>query len=377
MKFRLLTPGPTPVPEPVAAAMAQPIIHHRTDEFSARLKKTLEGLKYIFRTGQDVLLFAASGTGAMEAAVTNLLTPGEHALTIEAGKFGERWGDLCEAFGIATHRHKISWGKSLQVDELENLFQKQNFKAVFLTLCETSTGAAIDLPAIAKRIHDLSDTLIVVDGISAIGAMPFEMDAWGIDFAVSGSQKAFQLPPGLAFVCCSERAWSKIYACKSPRFYFDLRKAKKSLAADSTPFTPAISLISGLHVSLEMMQGEGIENIWHRHVKLAHAVRMAVEALGLDILPDNPADSLTAVRIPESLRDQNLTGKLRGKGYWIAGGQGQLKGKIFRIAHMGYCDEGDLNAAIGALETVLADSGWQFNLGAGMTGFVEGLNAHD
>lgn len=367
MKIRLFTPGPTPVPEKVMTRMADPILHHRTKEFSNIFTEVSEILKDLFQTKEDVIILTSSGTGAMEAAVANHLNPGDEVLTIEGGKFGERWGELCEAYGVKAVRKAVPWGKAFTPDEMrETLEKKSDYKAVLLTHSETSTGAAIDLRKISEVIHAKSDALIIVDGITSIGAMPLKMDAWGLDVVITGSQKGLMIPPGLAFIALSRRALNAMEACRQPRYYFDLRKAVKSLQSRTTPFTPAVTLITGLLEALRMIQTEGLENVWKRHAILADSTRKAVRALGLELLADSPSNALTAVKIPELLLSAGIDGRMKAKGVIVAGGQSKLKGKIFRISHLGYYDIQDMFAAIGTLEEVLQEENWNFEPGTGV-----------
>jgi len=372
MKIRLFTPGPTPVPAGVALRMARPIIHHRTAEFRQLLERVEDRLRTVFQTREDVFVLAASGTGAMEAAVANVLHRSARVLTVEAGKFGERWGELCEAYGVAVDHKKLEWGKVLTPELMEHFLQENaDYDAVFLTHSETSTGVAIDLEAIARVIRQRSRALIVADGITAVGAIPVKMDEWGVDVVVSGSQKGFMCPPGLSFIACSRRAWQAVEAGDLPRYYFDLRKAKKSLADQNTPFTPAISLLVGLDEALAMIEQEGIEQVWRRHARLARGTREAVKALNLPLLAERPSDALTAVVIPDELRDQDIVGRLKKRGFVVAGGQGKLKGKIFRISHLGYYDEEEMLTVLSALEDTLREVGWPVAPGTAVKVFRE------
>ncbi len=367
MKTRLFTPGPTPVPEKVTNRMANPILHHRTKEFSDIFVEASKILRELFRTKEDVYILASSGTGAMEAAVVNHLNLGDEVLTIEGGKFGERWGELCGAYGVQATRVAVPWGKAFTADEMRaELQKKSDYKAVLLTHSETSTGVAVDLEKIARVIRENSNALIIVDGITSVGAMPLKMDEWGVDVVVTGSQKGLMLPPGLAFIASSQRAWKAVEASTQPRYYFDLRKARKSLAAQTTPFTPAVTLVVGLLEALKMIRAEGVEAVWKRHAILAESTRRAIQALGLKLLADSPSNAVTAVKIPESLQKKGIDACLKDKGIIAAGGQGKLKGKIFRISHLGYYDVQDMLAAISILEEVLLDVGWPIKGGEGV-----------
>jgi aspartate aminotransferase-like enzyme len=367
LKERLMTPGPAEVPPETLLELAKPVFHHRTKEFRAILMAVTEDLKYVFQTMSDVLILTSSGTGAMEASVSNLLAPGEKALCVRGGKFGERWGELCERFGATVINLDVEWGKAVSPADIQAAFGKDpDIAAVYTTLCETSTGVAADIEAIGKIVAS-TGACLVVDGISAVGAMPMKADEWGVDLLVVGSQKALLLPPGLAFLSVSKKAWQRIERAPRRSFYFDLLAARKALADEDTPFTPANTLIAALRKSLAMLRAEGIEAIWARHAKIARATRAAVEALGLKIYASAPADALTAVVLPEGVDAEAVRGLLRKKyGIVVAGGQEKLKGKIIRIGHLGYVDVLDTLGAIAALEMVLVGMGVQVPLGAGV-----------
>ncbi len=367
-KNYLLTPGPTPLPPQVCESMSRPIIHHRTPQFQAILKEASEGLKYVFQTKSDVFILTSSGTGAMEASVVNLCSAGDAAITVEGGKFGERWTELCKAYGINAEVIKVEWGKAVDPSEIEKCLKANpNIKAVFTTLCETSTGVANDIKAIGEVVKKYGAAL-VVDAISGLGAIPLAADEWNCDVVVSGSQKGLMLPPGLAFISVSEKAWKIIEASKSPRYYFSLKAAKKAWASTDTPFTPAITLIIALCEALKLMKEDGLENIFKRHKKMADATRAAVKALGLELFaPSAASDVVTAVNVPAGVDGEKLVKTMRDVyGVTIAGGQSELKGKIFRVAHMGFIEEFDIVAGISCLEKVLAQMGYKFNLGAGV-----------
>jgi len=367
-KNYLLTPGPTPLPPEVCEAMARPIIHHRTPQFQAVLKEASEGLKYVFETLNDVFILAASGTGTMEAAVINLLSPGDTALTIQGGKFGERWTELCQAYGITPEIIDVEWGKAVEPKEIEKrLKANPKIKAVFTTLCETSTGVATNLEAIGKVTKD-TNAVLVVDAISGLGAIDLKTDAWFCDVVVSGSQKGLMLPPGLGFISLSQKAWKLVENSKCPKYYFDLKEAKKALDKTDTPFTPAITLIIALCEALKMIKEDGLEKVFSRHRKMADATRAAVKALGLELFaPTAASDVVTAVKVPAGIDGEKLVKTMRDTyGITIAGGQSELKGKVFRIAHMGYIEEFDIIACISCLEKVLTQMGYKFNLGAGV-----------
>lgn len=369
-KNRLLTPGPTPLPPLVRQAASLPIIHHRTPQFQAILKEVFDGLKYIFQTQNECFIFAASGTGAMEAAVANLLSPGDLAITVEAGKFGERWTEICHAYGIQTETIKVEWGKAVDPNAIEAIIKQKasQVKAVFITLCETSTGATCDIKAISRLLKD-TPAVLVVDAISGLGAMDLKTDAWSVDVVVSGSQKGLMLPPGLAFISVSPKAWDLIKDSKSPKYYFSLLQAKKAYDKNDTAYTPAISLIIALNEALGMMKKEGLDNIFMRHSKMAQATRAAIKALDLELFTDKNAlcDVVTAVKVPQGIDGAKLVKTMRDvHKVTIAGGQGKLKGNIFRIAHMGYIGKDDIIAGINCLEKVLSQMGYKVSLGAGI-----------
>lgn len=367
-KNYLLTPGPTPLPPEICEALSRPIIHHRTPQFQAVLKEATENLKAAFQTKNDCFILTSSGTGAMEAAVVNLLSWGDKALIIEGGKFGERWTELCQAYGIESIVIKVSWGKALDPNVLkDHLAKEPAIKAVFATLCETSTGVAFDIKGFG---HILKDTgaVLVVDAISGLGAIDLKMDEWGVDVVVSGSQKGFMLPPGLGFISVSKKAWELVKESKCPKYYFDLKEAKKALEKTDTPFTPAIGIVIALNEALKIIRAEGFENVFARHRKLADATRAAMTALGLDLFaPTAASDAVTAAKVPAGIDGEKLVKVMRDEyGVTIAGGQGEMKGKIIRIAHMGYISEFDVILGIACLEKVLKKMGYVFELGAGV-----------
>ena len=367
-KNYLLTPGPTPLPPEVLGAQAKPIIHHRTPQFQAILKEVSEGLKYVFQTKEDVFILTSSGTGAMEAAVVNLLSHQDTAICVQGGKFGERWTEICKSYGINTEVIDVEWGGAVDPKEIEKrLKASSKIKAVFTTLCETSTGVTNDIEAIGKVVKE-SNAVLVVDAISGLGAIPLLTDAWGVDVCVSGSQKGLMLPPGLAFISLSQKAWGKVDESKCPKYYFDLKAARKALQGADTPFTPAISLVVALKESLKIIQEDKIENIFARHKKMADAVRAAMKALGLELFaPTAASDVVTAVKVPAGIDGEKLVKTMRDTyGVTIAGGQAELKGKVFRIAHMGYIEEFDIIAGVACLEKVLTQAGYKFSLGVGV-----------
>ncbi len=367
-KDYLLTPGPTPLPPQVSAAMAKPIIHHRTPQFQEILKEASSGLKWVFQTANDVFIISSSGTGAMEAAVVNLLSSGDTALVVQGGKFGERWTELCKAYGIGTEIIDVEWGKAVSPEEIgKRLKANPQIKAVFATLCETSTGVDNDIRAIAAIVKE-TPAVLAVDAISGLGAVDIKPDAWGVDVVVAGSQKGLMLPPGLGFITLSPKAWKLVEASKTGRYYLDLRKAKKALDKNDTPFTSSITLIIALSEALKMMQQDGLENIFKRHKIMAEATRAAIKALGLELFaPTAASDGVTAACVPAGLDGEKLVKTMRDTyGVTIAGGQAELKGKVFRIAHMGFITESDIIMGIACLEKVLTQMGYKFPLGAGV-----------
>jgi aspartate aminotransferase-like enzyme len=371
----LLTPGPTPLPPEVCEALARPIIHHRTPQFQAVLKEVSESLKLVFQTKNDVFILASSGTGAMEAAVVNLLSWGDKAIVIEGGKFGERWTELCEAYGIKPIVIKVEWGKALEPRLLKEYLSKEPaVKAVFGTLCETSTGVTFDIKELAQAVQE-TEAVLVVDAISGLGAIDLKMDEWGVDVVVSGSQKGFMLPPGLGFISISKKAWKLVEESKCPKYYFDLKVAAKALSKADTPFTPAIGIIIALNEALRMLLKEGMENIFRRHHKLAQATRAAAQALGLELFaPSAASDAVTAVKVPQGIDGEKLVKTMRDDfGVTIAGGQGEMKGQLFRIAHMGYISEFDIILGLSCLEKVLKKMGYVFELGSGVRAAEEVL----
>jgi aspartate aminotransferase-like enzyme len=366
-KNYMFTPGPTMVPHEVLLAEAAPMIHHRTAQFSRIMAEVADGLKKLFGTAEDVYTIMGSGTAAMEAAVANVCSPGDKVLCASGGKFGERWVELCTAYGCGVVEIELEWGKSLTVEQAEAVLKEHpDARALYVTHSETSTGALTDVEAIA-RLTRASQTLLAVDTITGVGVHPFRMDEWGVDIAVSGSQKGCMTPPGLAFIAVSPRTWRAVEACTSPRYYLDLAAMKKNWEKTTTPFTAAVSLIRALHKSLEMIFEEGLDAVYARHERLAKASRAAVQALGLKLVAESPANGVTAVYGPEGMDTGKLINLMRDKyGVTMAGGQSGLKGKIVRIGHMGYVSEEDLLVGIGTLEKALKELGYEFEAGAGL-----------
>jgi aspartate aminotransferase-like enzyme len=374
MKMYLMTPGPTPVAPETQLAMAQPIIHHRSPQFMEILGKVRDDLKYLFQTEQEVLIFAATGTGAMEGAVINTLSAGDTALVIDGGKFGERWTELCNVYGVKVERLAVEWGHAVDPKTVAQMLDANpGIKAVFVQANETSTAVQHPVQELAAVTKTRPGTILVVDAISALGGVPMPMDEWGIDVLVAGSQKAMMLPPGLAFVALSPKAWEFVKTSKLPKYYFDFSKALKSAEKNQTPYTSPVSLILGLQEVLTKIRQVGLEKIFAHNRRLSLATKAAMKAMGLKLYSkDNPSDVLTAVESP--VDGQKVVAELRKKGIWIAGGQAQAKGKIFRIAHMGFIDAVDLLGSIGGLEEVLNQLGYKVAPGVGLKAAQEILS---
>lgn len=369
-KFHLRIPGPTPIPPRVQQAMNQPILGHRSQEASQLISECSQRLKPIFGTIQDPLILTSSGTSALEAAVINTLSPGDEALVIVTGAFGDRFTKIIDRYGYILHRLDIEWGKACQPEQLQTALQKHpKTKAVFVTYCETSTGVLNPLKALAKVVQTYSDALFIVDGVSCLGAVSCQMDDWGLDLVVTGSQKALMLPPGLAFVAVSERAWNVIEQNQTPRFYLDLLSYRNNLTKSTTPYTPAISLLFGLDEALRLLEEEGLEHTIQRHELLMKMCRAGVQALGLTLMTSNQDASPTVTSIyggGESWSSEDLRKRLKQLQVYVAGGQQHLKGQIFRIGHMGYCDALDVLTTLGALEMALIQIGVSIQLGVGV-----------
>jgi len=368
LKNHLFTPGPTPVPPRTLLAMASPIIHHRSPEFSQILAEVKEGLKYVFQTNNDVLLFASTGTGAMEGAVANALSPGERALVVRGGKFGERWAEICKAYGIETINLDIEWGRCVKVEKiLEYLIKYNDIKAVFIQAHETSTGVKFPLKEIGEALKD-RDVILVVDAISALGAIELLVDDWHLDIVVGASQKALMLPPGLSFVSISEKGWKWIERSKLPKYYFDFKKEADALKRNQPAYTSAVSLVIGLLENLRYIKKRGLKNIIEHHRRLSEATKSAIKAMGLNLFTkEGLSEAITVVEVPSGIDGKEVVRLLKeGYGIMIAGGQGRLKGKIFRISHMGYVDENDIIMVISALEAVLNKLGYHVKKGVGI-----------
>jgi aspartate aminotransferase-like enzyme len=350
----LLTPGPTNVPPRVLEALARPIPHHRSAEFEALFRDCHKRLRHVFRTKHAVASFAGSGTLAMEAAMTGVHSPGEKVITLETGKFGERWTKIARAFGVEAAPLRCEWGEAIAPERVAAaLAEHPDARAVCATLCETSTAVLNDIEAIG-RIVAPTEALFIVDAISGLAADRLECDAWGVDIAVAGSQKALMLPPGLAFATVSAKARERMERARCPTFYASLRAALDGAAKDQSPFTPAVSLFEGLRVAIDMILEEGIENVWARHRRLADGLRAGGRALGLPVFSKAPSNAVVAFKLPEGVAYAALRDVLRDRfGVTIAGGQDHLKGRIIRLAALGWADEKDILQSLGALEEAL------------------------
>ncbi len=361
MKKRyLFTPGPTPLPPEVLAAMAEPVLHHRGPDFREIYERTLGRLQEVFRTSDDVLVFSASGSGAMESAALNLCTPGERVVVVSHGSFGERWVAICERSGLDVHAIRYEWGESPDPEEVGAAVSESGAEVVFCQQSDTSTGVVADVHAIKDAVGEAT---LVVDAVSSLGAVPLEMDSWGIDVVVSGAQKALMGAPGLAFAAVSARTWERV----SPRtFYFDWPATRKAQHALDATFTPAVTLLRGLDVALGLLLETGLESAFERHTRLGRAARAGIKAMGLELFSpdDDSAAVVTAVRAPDGINSDELLLHLRDRhGVTLAPGQGPLKGKVFRIGHIGWFDVFDIAAAVSAVELSLVELGAEIERG--------------
>ena len=378
-KTFLMIPGPTPVPESVMMEIAKHPIGHRSSEFSSILKEVYENLKYVFQTKNDVFMFTSSGTGAMCAALENLINEGDHVLCLSLGNFGNRWAKIAESRGANVEKIEVESGEVIDPEVLRNRLAEDTdklIKIVTLTHSETSTGAANDIKTLCSIIRE-HGAISVVDGVTSVCAMPVKTDEWGIDVLVSGSQKGFMIPPGLAFLTANERAWKVYEQCKHPSFYFDWAAHKKAVEGDTTPFTPAVNLIVGLNQALKMIKEEGIENMNARHKRHSMALRAALRAINLELLvkdDKNASHSITSILPPKGVSVPDIRSTIK-KDYDIvvANGQAKLKDKIFRMGTLGFVCDRDLIAAVGALEATLYKLGHNFELGKGVQTLIKTL----
>jgi aspartate aminotransferase-like enzyme len=367
----LMIPGPTPTPQSVLLALAKHPIGHRTPEFSQIFADVLEGLRWLFQTKQDVITFASSGSGAMEAAIYNTINPGDKVLCVVGGKFGERWRDIALMKGADVDTIDVEWGKALEISILEEILNEdtaKKIKAVCVTHNETSTGVTNPLKDISEIVNK-HGALLIVDAVTSLGAINMPFDEWNIDIAVSGSQKGFMLPPGLGFIALSEKAWKAVDRCNMPSYYFNLKSARKNLLKNTTPYTPAVNLFVALEAALKMMQEEGLENIFKRHARLAACVQSAVPSLGMKLYVEDPcvrSNSISAVCAPEGMNADDFRKAMKKRfDISLAGGQEHLKGKIFRIGHLGFCSDRDILATVSCIEVCLAELGYPVEFGKG------------
>ncbi|MEO1006639.1 MAG: alanine--glyoxylate aminotransferase family protein [Cyanobacteria bacterium J06638_38] len=368
-KHMLMIPGPTPVPEKVLNSLGKHPIGHRSGDFSKIIAEINQNLKWLHQTKNEVLSLNVSGTGAMEAGMINFLSPGDRVLVGVNGKFGDRWAQICEVFGLQTERITSDWGTPLDPEEFKTKLDadsNKEIKAVVVTHSETSAGILNDLETINKYVKAHGEALIIVDAVTSLGAYNVPVDDWGLDVVASGSQKGYMIPPGMGFISVSDKAWQAYETSKFPRFYMDLGKYKKANAKDSTPFTPPVNLMYGLQTSLQMMQREGLENIFARHTRLTNATRAAVKALNLELLaPDNAASTaVTAIKTDDAEKIRKI---MRDQfDIALAGGQDHLKGHIFRIGHLGFISDRDIMMTISCLEAALLEIGHDFDSKAGV-----------
>jgi serine---pyruvate transaminase len=378
-KRYLLTPGPTPVPPEVLAELAKPVIHHRERDFREIYERCLGRLQDVYRTKNDVLMFTTSGTGAFESAVANLTSAGDRQLVLSAGNFGERWAGMVRAFGADLIHARLEWGETPEPEDLRSaLADAGDVKVVYLTHSETSTGVVCDVQALAAVAKE-AGALVVVDAVSSLGAVPLESDLWDIDVVVSGSQKALMCPPGLAFASVSAAALAASANATAPRYVMDWERTRKGQAKLDAPFTPAVSIVRALDVALGLLLDEGLEAAFDRHARLGRACREGAKAMGLELFsPDEERSAVvTAIRAPDGVDSTAVVKGLRDRfGMTIANGQGDLKGKIFRIGHIGWFDIFDITSALAAVELVLTDAGAEIERGVAVTRALEAWAEH-
>jgi aspartate aminotransferase-like enzyme len=370
-KQMLMIPGPTPVPEKVLLAMAKHPIGHRSGDFSKIITEINEGLKWLHQTKNEVLSLTVSGTGAMEAGIINFLSPGDRVLVGVNGKFGDRWAKICEVFGLNTTRITAEWGQPLDTEAFRTCLEQdtdKSIKAVIVTHSETSTGVLNDLQTISKYVNDHGTALSIVDAVTSLGAYDLPVDEWSLDVVTSGSQKGYMIPPGLGFISVSDKAWQAYETCKFPRFYLDLGKYKKANEKASSPFTPPVNLMYGLQTALQMMQKEGLESIFSRHLRLTKATRKAMQALGLKLFAaDDCASTAVTAVVPAPVNAEEIRTIMKNKyDIALAGGQDHLKGQIFRIGHLGFVSDRDMLTGIACLEATLTELGFSVESQAGV-----------
>jgi aspartate aminotransferase-like enzyme len=375
-KRYLFAPGPTSVPPEVLLELAKPVLHHREPQFLDILSEVRDGLKYLFQTSGEVIILSASGTGAMEAAIANLFSTGDRALVISGGKFGERWAEICGVYGVEARTLEVPWGEAVKPSDVADaLGRDASIRGVCVQACETSTGVAHDVQALGEIVKAYAHVALIVDAVSALGATDVRMDEWGLDAVAVGSQKAMMLPPGLAFVAMSDKAWQRAAQTNLPRYYFDLPKIRRELEQDDHPYTLPTSLVVALRESLGYIRAEGLEHIFRRHRQLAEATRAGIKALGLSLLAEkSPSDALTVVRVPEGIDGARIPKLFQELcNITIVGGQDRLRGKVFRLAHMGYVDTFDVITMVSAVEIVLHHLGYPLEWGAGVRAAQEVL----
>jgi aspartate aminotransferase-like enzyme len=367
LKKRLFTPGPTPLPKEVIRAMMQPMVHHRWPECAQLLQQVRQGLQYALQTQNEIVILTCSGTGAMEASMANLHRPGDKILVAQGGKFGQRWTLIGQAYGLQVTLIETPWGEALDPQLVaQHLEEDPNIRAVYLTLCETSTGVANDLQALSEMVSS-HPALLVVDAVSGLCSQELLTDRWQVDVVVSATQKGLMCPPGISFVSLNKAAGERVSSATLPRFYWDFREMRKFSEKNQTPYTPAITTLYGLKAALNLIHQEGLENVIRRHARLARMARAGVTALNLELFAQRPANALTAVRVPPNMDGIKLLRILHDRlGAVVAGGQSRLRGKIFRLAHLGYVDELDVIAALAALENALHALGHKFTIGEGL-----------
>jgi aspartate aminotransferase-like enzyme len=378
-KINLRIPGPTPIPPAVQAAMNKPMIGHRSSEASILIKEVSERLKPFFGTTESPLLFTSSGTSVLEAAVINTVQPKEEALVVVTGVFGDRFTKILTEYGVTVKRLDVEWGKTPDPNAVKTmLHQHPNIKAVFFTQCETSTGVLNPIDKLACIVKEHSDALIIVDAVSSLGAVPFEMDKWGVDITVAGSQKAFMIPAGLAFAAISQKAWKVIEENKNPKFYLDFKRYRDNLIKGTTPFTPAVSLLFGLQAALELLEQEGLTQVFKRHEVMKKLTRSAIRALHLPLMTsdEDASPTVTSVCQADNWDSETIRSDLKNMGIVIAGGQQHLKGKIFRIGHMGYCDPLDILPVLSAIEISLKKQNVSLSFGTALQAAEEVLSTY-
>jgi aspartate aminotransferase-like enzyme len=373
VKRRVFTPGPTPLlPEAILPALVAPM-HHRKGDFKALFREVQQGLGQVFKTRNEILLLGCSGSGAMEAAMTNLLAPGQKAVVAVAGKFGERWMELAEKFGVRAEVVKVPYGQSVTADQISATLSKDpEISAVFVQATETSTGARMDIERIGALVKRQENTLLVVDAITGLGTSPLHTDEWGLDIVIGGSQKAFMVPPGVAMMSVSAKAWKQIEKCARPRYYFDLVRERAGQREGQSAFTPSISIIQGLKVALDLILKEGVDSLVFNASLQAGATRAAITSWGMKIFPDCPSDATTAFVPPPGLSAAKVQSLMEERfGVLISGGQGNLKGKLLRIGHLGYFDFLETLGMIACLELSFVEAGAAIELGTGSRAAVE------